>query len=254
VIIFAVLGMAMWLREISYAYWAGCVTALLSLMYGYFGESAPSLLRTRLEEIAVGAVIGIAASWLVLPVRSGDVLRRRLADSLAALGGILALEHESDLPARQVRFEESVYQLELIERPLVAQRVLARVHILANGHTHRADAIDAVRRLVPPVRDLIAVTRADPELMAEPNIAQLRTAVGANLIAVLLAIGGRPGGPYRHLPPPGRRPPGKYQAAAGQLALARAAGTMRSIDGALADLGAIYPSVPSAKEPEHATD
>jgi Fusaric acid resistance protein-like len=250
VIIFAVLGVAIWLREISYVYWAGCVTALLSLLYGYFGESAPSLLRTRLEEIAIGAVIGIAAAWLVLPVRTGDVLRRRVAESLAALNGILAADHENDLATRQVLFEESVYQLELIERPLAAQRVLARVNIFANGHTHRADAIDAVRRLVSPVRDLIAVTRADPDLTAEPNLTQLRSALAANVGAIRLAIGGLPGWPYRHLPPPGRRSGGKYQAAAGQLALARAAGAMRSIDGALADLGAIYPSVPPAEGPE----
>jgi hypothetical protein len=250
VIIFAVLGVAIWLREISYVYWAGCVTAMLSLLYGYFGESAPSLLRTRLAEIAIGAVIAIAASWLVLPVRSGDVLRRRVADSLAALSGILAVDHENDLAARQVSFEESVYQLDLIERPLAAQRVLARVHILANGHTHRADAIDAVRRLVPPVRDLIAVTRADPDLTAEPNLTQLRSAVAANVGAVRLAIGRLPGWPYQHLPPPGKRSGGEYQTAAGQLALARAAGAMRSIDGAVSDLGAIYPSLPPAEGPE----
>jgi hypothetical protein len=42
---------------------------------------------------------------------------------------------------------------------------------------------------------------------------------------------------------------------AGQLALARAAGAMRSIDDALADLGAIYPSIPppEAAEPSPAS-
>jgi hypothetical protein len=251
VIIFAVLGIAIWLREISYIYWAGCVTAVLSLLYGYFGESSPdSLLRTRLEEIAVGGLLAVVAAWLVLPVRTKDVLRRRVADSLAALSGILAVDHENDLAAGQARFEESVYQLELIARPLMAQRLLARVRIPVDGGTRRADAVDAVRRLVPPVCDLIAVTRADPDLTVEPNLTQLRSAVAANVVAVRLAIGGRPGGPYRHPPPPGRRSDGKYQAVAGQLALARAAGAMRSIDDALADLGAIYPSIPPAEAAE----
>src|SRR4029079_1497841 len=49
VLIFTVLGLAGWLREISYVWWAGSVTAALSLLYGYFGQSASSLLQTRLE-------------------------------------------------------------------------------------------------------------------------------------------------------------------------------------------------------------
>lgn len=129
VIIFGVLGIAIWLRQVSYAYWAACVTAMLSLLYGYFGESAPSLLLTRLEEIAVGALLGIAAWWLVLPVRSDDALRRNVADALAALSSILTAGHEGDLPARQQRFEASVSRLELMAKPLTAQRVLAGAHI-----------------------------------------------------------------------------------------------------------------------------
>lgn len=247
VIIFAVLGIAIWLRQASYAYWAGCVTAVLSLLYGYFGESAPSLLRTRLAEIAVGALLGIAASWLILPVRTGDVLRRRVADSLAALSNILTVDSHDDLPARQLRFEESVYQLELIAKPLAAQRLLACARTPADGGGRRADAIDAVRRLVPSVRDLIAVTHAEPDLTAEPDLARLRSAVAVNVGAIRRAIGGRPGTPYRRLPPP-RRPAGKQRATAGRLA--RAAAAMRAIDGALAELDGIYPSPAPAETPE----
>lgn len=253
VIIFAVLGIAIWLRQASYTYWAGCVTAMLSLLYGYFGESAPSLLRTRLEEIAIGAVIGIAASWLVLPVRTDDVLRRRVADALAALSGILTVGPEDDLSARQLRFEENVRQLELIAKPLVAQGVLARAHIPAVGNRRRANAVDAVRSLVPSVRNLVAVTRAEPGLTAEPNLIRLRSAVTANAGAIRRAIGRRPGTPYRHLPPPRRRAPGEQQAAAGP-ALARAAVAMRAIDGALAGLDEIYPSPPPAEIPESAAE
>lgn len=251
VIIFAVLGIAIWLRQVSYAYWAGCVTAVLSLLYGYFGESAPSLLRDRLEEIAVGAALGIAASWLILPVRTGDVLRRRLADSLAALSSILSVAaQDDDLPARQLRFEESVYQLELIAKPLAAQRFLACAKIPVGGGKRQAEAIGAVRRLVPSVRDFIAVTHADPDLTAEPDLARLRSSVAVNVGAIRRAIGGRPGMPYRHLPSP-RRPSGDRRATAGQLARATAA--MRAIDGALAELDGLYfsPAPVEAPEPTH---
>jgi hypothetical protein len=253
VIIFGLLGVAIWLRQVSYAYWAGCVTAMLSLLYGYFGQSAPALLRTRLGEIAVGAVLGIAASWLVLPVRTGDVLRRRLADSLTALSNILADDPEHDLPTRQLRFEDSVGQLELIAKPLAAQRVLA-ARLPVGNDSRRADAIDAVRRLVRPVRDLIAVTQAEPRWRAEPGLARLRSAVAANAGAVRRAIGRRPGAPYRPLPPPGNQPPAEQNATAGQSVLTRAAAAIRAIDDALADLNGIYPYSCRPTQQGQATD
>jgi len=85
VAIFAVLALASWLRSFSYAYWAACVTAALAFLYGYFGEQGTSLLLTRLEGIGCGAVIAIAASWFVLPIKTRDIVRRRAADALAVL-------------------------------------------------------------------------------------------------------------------------------------------------------------------------
>jgi hypothetical protein len=75
--IFAVLAVGTVLRERSYAYWAGCVTAVLALLYGYFGEGGAGMLPERLAAIATGAAIGIAASWLVLPVRTREAVRAR---------------------------------------------------------------------------------------------------------------------------------------------------------------------------------
>ncbi|MER6526408.1 FUSC family protein [Streptomyces sp. NPDC001508] len=75
VVIFSVLAVAGWLRELSYAFWAGCVTAVLSLLYDWFGQDSGDLLGTRLAGVAVGAVLGLAASWLVLPIRTPAVVR-----------------------------------------------------------------------------------------------------------------------------------------------------------------------------------
>lgn len=67
-LMFAVLAVALWLRPLSYAYWAAGMTCALSLLLGYFGQNAQHLLPTRLEGIAVGAVLSVASAWWLLPV------------------------------------------------------------------------------------------------------------------------------------------------------------------------------------------
>jgi hypothetical protein len=69
VLIFVVLAVAIGLRTLSYAYWAGGVTAILALLFGYYGQYGVDLLATRLLAIALGAVLAIGISWYLLPVR-----------------------------------------------------------------------------------------------------------------------------------------------------------------------------------------
>jgi fusaric acid resistance family protein len=135
-VILAVLAVAVWLRPASYAYWAGCVTAALALLYGYFGQTAGSLLHTRLAGIACGGLIAVTACWLVLPVRTSDVLRRRTADALAALADTLAARDD----AAHGRLARAVRGVEELAPPLVAARRLVR------RGPHPADAVAAVRR------------------------------------------------------------------------------------------------------------
>ncbi|HSI48843.1 MAG TPA: FUSC family protein [Ideonella sp.] len=77
--------LGLWLRPLGYAWWALFVTLALALLQGFEGLPAQEVLGLRLAEIIIGALIGVAAAWFVLPVRSTDVLRRRIADALAAL-------------------------------------------------------------------------------------------------------------------------------------------------------------------------
>ncbi|MCX5051275.1 MULTISPECIES: FUSC family protein [unclassified Streptomyces] len=67
-LMFAVLAVALWLRPLSYAYWAAGMTCALSLLLGYFGQDAQHLLPTRLEGIALGAALSVASAWWLLPV------------------------------------------------------------------------------------------------------------------------------------------------------------------------------------------
>jgi Fusaric acid resistance protein-like len=85
VLILVAIFLGVWLRPLGYAWWALFVTLALAMLQGFAGSPAPDILWPRLEEIGVGAVIGVVSAWFVLPVRSTAVLRRRMADALANL-------------------------------------------------------------------------------------------------------------------------------------------------------------------------
>ena len=88
-LILAAVFFGIWLRPLGYAWWALFVTLALALLQGFEGSSASHVLGLRLEEIVIGAILGVAAAWLVYPVRSRQVLRRRIADALAVLADAL---------------------------------------------------------------------------------------------------------------------------------------------------------------------
>jgi hypothetical protein len=96
-LILAAVFLGIWLRPLGYAWWALFVTVALALLQGFDGSAAQHILWLRLEEIVIGALIGIGAAWFVLPVRSTDVLRRRIADALAILSDAV----DPATPARQ---------------------------------------------------------------------------------------------------------------------------------------------------------
>ncbi|MDQ1130042.1 FUSC family protein [Microbacterium sp. SORGH_AS_0888] len=76
------------LRPFGYVWWALSVTMALAVAQSFGGAGFE--LWQRWAEIVLGAVIAIGVSWLVLPVRSEDVVRRRVAQVLAALADELA--------------------------------------------------------------------------------------------------------------------------------------------------------------------
>jgi hypothetical protein len=78
-LMFAVLTVALWLRPLNYAYWAAGMTCALSLLLGYFGQDAQHLLPARLEGIALGAALSVAAAWWLLPVPRGRTAAAQIA-------------------------------------------------------------------------------------------------------------------------------------------------------------------------------
>lgn len=163
-VIFGVLTVATWLRQISYAYWAGCVTAVLSILYGYFGEDSARLLPTRLEEIVLGALLAVAVAWFVTPIRTADVVRGRIAEALAALSEVLAAARRDPGQVAEARawFGAAVDRLGEVARPVTAHRRVARWAV-----RHPADALEAVRGCVGPVGVLSALAAEQPEVLTE---------------------------------------------------------------------------------------
>jgi hypothetical protein len=191
VVIFAVIAFATWLRPFNYAFWAAGITSVLALLYGYFGETGTTLLAQRLEGIAIGAAIGIAASWFIFPIRTKDVLRRRAADALAALGEVLAAitTTPTELEAPAHRFEHAVDQLDQIARPLEAHRLFSR--FLRPG-PHAADAFDAARSARASIRDIVSTAAVEPAALSEPAVVEHTAAILQAIRRARQAIGGRP--------------------------------------------------------------
>lgn len=127
----------LWLRPLGYAWWALFVTVALALLQGFTGASAQPILWPRLEEIVIGAILGVAAAWFVLPVRSTAVLRRRIADALAALSEALDPATPDRTPDA---FVAALARLDEVGAAFKASRfVTSRI-----GRMNPADWIDAL--------------------------------------------------------------------------------------------------------------
>lgn len=240
VAIFAVLTVALWLRQVNYAYWACGMTASLALLDGYFGEQGTGLLVTRLEEILIGAAIAITASWLILPVRSADVVRRYLAAALKALSQFLAAarDQQSQLTVYEAQFRHAVDQLEQVTKPLRAQRLLPSAW--TSGHDH-SGVVQALGRCSAPLRTLTRCAVSDPASFRRTEVTRLTTALQADIAALrrALAAGGDPDTPAN-----AHR---VHEARGGTTALPEPEAALLELAAAVTALGdALAPSLPLA--------
>jgi hypothetical protein len=138
----------LWLRPLGYAWWALFVTLALALLQGFSGAQAQQILWPRLEEIVIGAAIGVASAWFVLPVRSTAVLRRRIADTLAALSEALDPAKPGHTPDA---FVAALARVDQVGAAFRASRfVTSRL-----GRANPADWIDALDACRAPAVALI---------------------------------------------------------------------------------------------------
>jgi hypothetical protein len=155
-VIFAALFVGLWLRARNYAYWAGCITLVLALLQGAAPLASALALAERLEGIVLGAVCGIAASWFVLPIRTRDVVFKRLSSALLALEETFAAD--ADERAERLRVVDAcVARLDRIAPPLEWHFRLRRA---SPGDEHPAAWISAMRRCAMYARDFDGDRRA----------------------------------------------------------------------------------------------
>ena len=177
VLLFAIMLAALVLRARNYAFWAAGVTAMVALLHGYVGSGGGAdILRERLIGVLLGSLLGVAAAWFVLPVRTGDVLRRRIADCLAALTDELADDADPAAP----RFRQAVARIDELAGTL---RAHARIPFLGSAP-----------------RPLRAIT-ALHELEQLPTAPDERRALRAATVRVRRAMVGRDDPAAGDLPP-----------------------------------------------------
>jgi hypothetical protein len=132
-ILLVIIGIGLWLREWTYAAWAVVMTLVITLLQGAAAPPAAATgaavnasggaeggqLWIRILAIVVGAACGVAASWFVLPVRSEGVVRKRVAEALAALSDYAAEQNpltDHDLSVALDKLDEVAAPWNALER------------------------------------------------------------------------------------------------------------------------------------------
>ena len=144
---FCVLFAGMWLRQVNYAYWAACATLIFALLQGTHGAGAADVFALRLVCIVIGALCALAATWFVYPIRTEQIVRRRVADALGALRDLLTgspEEHE----ARIAALEHHAMQLQRLAPPVRLHRRVFR----PKNEDHPATLIDQTYALITHAR------------------------------------------------------------------------------------------------------
>lgn len=128
VMIFVCLFCAFYFMQLTQSLMAFWITTMLALLYGLLGQFSFDVLLVRIEETAIGAVVGCAVAILVLPTNIGTVLRQDTRDFLAELSALIAtsiatmFNHDlPESPTEQARqLDRKLQQVRATAKPLLA--------------------------------------------------------------------------------------------------------------------------------------
>jgi uncharacterized membrane protein YccC len=89
VLIFVCLFCSFYFMKVAYSMMTFFITTMLALLYGLRGQFSYGLLLLRMEETAIGAVIGVTVAMLVLPTNARTSMRSDARVFLATLAEVI---------------------------------------------------------------------------------------------------------------------------------------------------------------------
>jgi uncharacterized membrane protein YgaE (UPF0421/DUF939 family) len=89
VLIFVCLFCSFYFMKVAYSLMTFWITTMLALLYGLRGQFSYGLLLSRMEETAIGAVIGVTVAILVLPTNARTAMRNDARVFLATLADVI---------------------------------------------------------------------------------------------------------------------------------------------------------------------
>jgi uncharacterized membrane protein YgaE (UPF0421/DUF939 family) len=89
VLIFVCVFCSLYFMKFAYSLMTFWITTMLALLYGLRGQFSYGLLLLRMEETAIGAVIGVAVAILVLPTNARTSMRNDARVFLATLAEVI---------------------------------------------------------------------------------------------------------------------------------------------------------------------
>jgi uncharacterized membrane protein YgaE (UPF0421/DUF939 family) len=126
--IFVCLFCAFYFMTVTYSLMTFWITTMLALLYGLLGQFSFGVLMLRIEETALGAVIGATVAVVVLPTHTRAAIRDDTRTFLAGLSTLIEVsaatmfgEDESVSPSEQARqLDRDLQQFRVTAKPLLA--------------------------------------------------------------------------------------------------------------------------------------
>ncbi len=118
--------------RLAFGFWTATLfSAMIAILFDVIGQFSLHILVLRLEETAIGAVIGALVSAYVLPTSTRATVRKALADLLATMSQVLR-----ELPLRPPA-QASLSRMEIVRRLRRVDRDLQALRLAAAPITSR---------------------------------------------------------------------------------------------------------------------
>jgi uncharacterized membrane protein YccC len=126
--IFVCLFCAFYFMTVTYSLMTFWITTMLALLYGLLGQFSFGVLMLRIEETAIGAVIGVTVAIVVLPTHTRTAIRNDTRAFLTSLSELIEIStatmcgtDQTVSPTEQAReLDRKLQQFRVTAKPLLA--------------------------------------------------------------------------------------------------------------------------------------